>query len=461
VSAICREYSMFACIGMAEQDLYSSILYNTAFVIDPQGDIVCRYRKMNAEFSWACPGDPYEDNTFLTPWGRVGVLICSDCYHSLMPRVTALRGANLLLVPTNWPPVGGLDPLEVWRVRAMENGISVAVCNRTGLDATMDCRKAISALISARGAVQLKKVARTSRMVKASIPLNREGKMKGGQRLKQLAHRDRRQMQACCLNRTGIGDFSALLQLPQAGQLKLYCHCPDQETGLLPVLKEIEASGQVADVLHVLPPGVYEDTDIHGLRVWCAATGQKVVLVRKRKNSETLYWFDGKESPRSRPWDSVNGSTNEEPPVFNCGTARIHILPGRGMHHPELFLAGAKKGADLALVFNRVYNEKLCLLGGARTIEQSAVILSTPNGAGIWLTPEGHQRWQEVLATPGEHCTVILDTTRTRKKRFQDRIDYRTLLLEPEKNIERISARSFPPYKYSFSDGMRIPGEQV
>jgi len=444
MAVICRKYAMYACIGMAERDPDSSILYNSAFVIDPLGDIVCRYRKMNAEFRWACPGNPCDDNTFLTPWGRIGVLICSDCYHSLMPRVTALRGANLLLVLANWPPVGGLDPMEIWQARAVENGLYVAVCNRTGLDATMDCRKAPSALISNQGAIHLQKVARKSKLVRANVPLNSDQSLKGGHRLKRLANRHYEQMHACYLNRAGISDLTSLLQLPRTGQLQLCCHCPDPKTGLRPTLSEIEASSGTAATLHILPTGHYDDTDIDGLRVWCAATGQKVVLSRSSESGESLYWFDGKEQPRSRSWDSEHGCEDEEGdfPVFDCGAARVHLVPGCGLHHPELFLACAKQGADLVILFNRSFNDKLCLLAGARTIEQVAVALCTPQGAGIWTTPEGHQRWGEMLAGPGEHCTAILDTGRTRNKRFQERIDYRTLLQDPQTTANCESAQA-------------------
>ena len=435
VATLCRNYGMYACIGMAERDTNGAILYNSAFVVDPRGDIVCRYRKMNAEFRWACPGNPCDDNTFFTPWGRIGVLICSDSYHSLMPRVTALRGAKLLLVVANWPPVGGLDPVEIWRARALENGLYVAVCNRTGLDATMDCRKAPSAFISSQGAVQLNKAARTSRLVRVNVPLNRDGSLKGGQRLKRLANRNCERIQACYLNRAGISDLTSLLQLPQNGQLQLCCHSPDPTNGLHPTLAAIESSGRTAETLHILPSGTYEENDIDGLRFWCAATGQKAVLIRNSENGESLYWFDGKEPPRVRKWDSEQVGETGAYPAFDCGAARVHLVSGAALHHPELFIACAKMGADLIIVYARCFDEKHCLLAGARTIEQAAIVLCSPLGGGIWTPPEGHQRWGETLSVPGEHCTAILDTTKTRKKRFQDRIDYHTLLMDPQASM--------------------------
>nr|WP_320012535.1 carbon-nitrogen hydrolase family protein [uncultured Desulfobulbus sp.] len=442
VAALCKVYSMYACIGLAERDERSSILYNSAFVIDPQGEIICRYRKINAEFRWACPGDPAQDNTFLTPWGRIGVLICSDCYHSLMPRITALRGANLILVVANWPPVGDLNPVEIWQARAMENGVFIAVCNRTGVDATMDCRNGYSALISPRGVLNMKKVARTSRIAKASIPLNKAGLLKGGQRLKQLTARNCAQMHACYLNRSGFGDISGLLQLPNAGQLQICCHCPGSEEGLLPIFETTETQCKATPILHVLAPGSYDEADLEGIRTWCATSDEKVVLLRETKRGDLLYRFDGKEQPQCCPWDATYGCQEAEFPFFDCGAARVHLIPGCALHHPEHFLAAAKKGADMAIVFNQKFNDKLCLLGGARTIEQLSVVLASPQGAGIWMTPQGHQRWQEILAGPGEHCSAVMDTRRTRLKRFQDRIDYHTLLLEPESQIHQTATQT-------------------
>ncbi|MDD2467088.1 MAG: carbon-nitrogen hydrolase family protein [Desulfobulbus sp.] len=200
VAALCRNYGMYACIGMAERDTNGAILFNSAFVIDPRGDVVCRYRKMNAEFRWACPGNPCDDNTFLTP----------------------------------------------------------------------------SVLISAQGAIQLQKIARTSRLVRDNVLLNRDGSLKGGQRLKRLANRNCEQIQACYLDRSGISDLTSLLQLPKSGQLQLCCHCPDPKTGLYPTLAAIESSGRTAETLHILPSGTYEENDIDGLHQARRGSGNHV-----------------------------------------------------------------------------------------------------------------------------------------------------------------------------------------
>jgi len=57
----------YICFGFAEEDSDSSLYYNTALVIGPVGRIILKYRKINAEARWACPGDPLQNNVFDTP----------------------------------------------------------------------------------------------------------------------------------------------------------------------------------------------------------------------------------------------------------------------------------------------------------------------------------------------------------------------------------------------------------
>jgi len=427
LAELCRTFGYYVCVGLAEREPRTGMLFNSAFVLGPEGEVVCRYRKINAEFRWACPGDPGQDNTFTTPWGRIGVLICSDSYHSLMPRVTALRGANLLLVVANWPPTG-LDPLEIWRARALENGLFVAACNRTGLDAVMDCRQAPSALISPHGTLLLEKRARTSKLMRINLPLNDDGLLKSGQRLKRLATRPGALARSCYLNLTGIGDLTPFLQLPQPGRLQVCCHCPGPQADLATILAALKATGDGTDRLHILPARDYSEAELDDLRRQCAATGQKAALVRTAASGAIAHWFDGGEEAAAWTWDTPAGEKEEPFPARDCGPARVRLLPHNALRHPEMVLACAKEGADLVVIFSRLFDETVRLLGGARTIEQAAVAVCSPEGAGIWLPPQGHRRWEEVLAAPGEHCRLVVDTTLTRTKRFQDRIDYATLL---------------------------------
>ena len=176
LAPIARKHAAYIIAGMPEKDEATGILYNSAVVIGPEGEVVCGYRKVNGEARWARPGSEYQNPVFETPWGRVGVLICSDTYYGLMPRALALQGADLLVVPSNWPP-SGMDPVNLWRLRAMENGYAAAVCNRTGQDRLMDCAEAQSCVIDNTGKALLAESSPDSAVFTADLPLLENGRL--------------------------------------------------------------------------------------------------------------------------------------------------------------------------------------------------------------------------------------------------------------------------------------------
>jgi predicted amidohydrolase len=98
-------------------------LYNSVAVVGPDG-LALHYRKLHlfaAEKHAFAPGDlglPVVD----TPFGRVGVCVCYDLRFVETARVLALRGADLILVPTAWLP--GFDG-----VRFDEHGVAPQVKN--------------------------------------------------------------------------------------------------------------------------------------------------------------------------------------------------------------------------------------------------------------------------------------------------------------------------------------------
>lgn len=68
---------------------------------------------------------------FDTPWGKVGIMICYDLRIPETARVLALKGAELILVPTNWP--GTSQAANYYTVvRSSENKVFLASCDRVG-----------------------------------------------------------------------------------------------------------------------------------------------------------------------------------------------------------------------------------------------------------------------------------------------------------------------------------------
>lgn len=112
-------------------------LFNTSFIVSPEGKVVLKYRKNNGpnnlNTTYTGPGDVYseyverygEDSMFPvaeTEIGRLACLSCTDLVFPEMARCLALRGAEILIHPTAEPyaPEG-----EAWdilrRARAYEN----------------------------------------------------------------------------------------------------------------------------------------------------------------------------------------------------------------------------------------------------------------------------------------------------------------------------------------------------
>jgi predicted amidohydrolase len=117
--------------GFAE--LAGDVLYNAAAIVDGSG-VRAVYRKAHLwdrEPSWFAAGDA-EPPVVDTEHGRIAVMICFDLFFPEWVRIAALRGAELLCVPGNWPAPEHGDPPQPARasVAAEANGIAIALCDR-------------------------------------------------------------------------------------------------------------------------------------------------------------------------------------------------------------------------------------------------------------------------------------------------------------------------------------------
>ncbi|WP_284694549.1 carbon-nitrogen hydrolase [Geomonas sp. Red32] len=126
------------------------LYHNTAVVLEADGSIAGKYRKMHI------PDDPaFYEKFYFTPGdlgfepirtsvGSLGVLVCWDQWYPEAARLMALAGAELLIYPTaiGWDPRDVPDEqqrqLDAWvtvqRGHAVANGIPVLVANRVGLE---------------------------------------------------------------------------------------------------------------------------------------------------------------------------------------------------------------------------------------------------------------------------------------------------------------------------------------
>jgi len=170
---IARVYGCYICIGLPERDARTGIFYNSVALIGPSGRVVARYRKASPAFKenlWAAKGN-LPVPAVQTEFGALGMVICADSYSYRPARIAALQGAGLLLVPANWPPEHH-NPEKFWRARALENGMYILACNRTGMDRIMDCNHAESFIIDPQGRAIKQISSPDDIIIYGALPLN-------------------------------------------------------------------------------------------------------------------------------------------------------------------------------------------------------------------------------------------------------------------------------------------------
>ena len=125
--------------GIAERQ--GDALYNAAVVIGPTG-YIGTFRKVhlwNAENLFFEPGN-LGFPVFKTPIGRIGVAICYDIWFPETFRLQALKGADIVCVPTNWVPIPGQAPgreamaTVLAMAAAHSNSIFIACADRVGTE---------------------------------------------------------------------------------------------------------------------------------------------------------------------------------------------------------------------------------------------------------------------------------------------------------------------------------------
>ncbi len=149
LSALAAELDIVLIASLFERRA-AGVHHNTAAVIDADGTLLGKYRKMHI------PQDPgFEEKFYFTPgdlgfraWktrhGTLGVIVCWDQWFPEAARLTALAGAEILFCPTaiGWLPEEkaelGQAQHTAWetvqRGHAVANGCYLAAVNRTGTE---------------------------------------------------------------------------------------------------------------------------------------------------------------------------------------------------------------------------------------------------------------------------------------------------------------------------------------
>jgi N-carbamoylputrescine amidase len=147
LSKVARQNKIVIVASLFEKRA-AGVYHNTAVILDSNGKIAGKYRKMHI------PDDPlYYEKFYFTPgdlgfrthdteYGKVGALVCWDQWFPEAARLTALSGAQFLFYPTaigwlpNEQPTMNEAQHSAWetiqRAHAIANGVYVVVVNRVG-----------------------------------------------------------------------------------------------------------------------------------------------------------------------------------------------------------------------------------------------------------------------------------------------------------------------------------------
>ncbi len=132
LAGVCRKAQVYLVLGMLEKD--GDRCFNAAALIGPEG-VVGKYRKVHLPFLGV---DRFVDSGDLgfevhqTRLGRIGLNICYDGSFPESARTLALNGADMILLPTNWPK--GAEEFAEFLVnaRGLENHVFSVAVNRVG-----------------------------------------------------------------------------------------------------------------------------------------------------------------------------------------------------------------------------------------------------------------------------------------------------------------------------------------
>jgi len=133
LTADCRRLGAWAVVGLLERGA-DNRLFNACVLVGPAGQVEV-YRKVHLPClgvdRFTTPGDrPFAVHDL--GGLRIGMTICYDGSFPESSRVLALLGADLVVLPTNWPEAARKTAQYITPARALENHIYYAAVNRTG-----------------------------------------------------------------------------------------------------------------------------------------------------------------------------------------------------------------------------------------------------------------------------------------------------------------------------------------
>jgi len=133
VQEAARRLRVHVVVGTYERGPSRGLVYNTAAVVGPDGNVLGRYRKTHlfCGEDWVTAGD--RAVVVDTPLAKLGLVICFDGDYPELARIEAVQGAEVICRPSAL-----LRSADIWeltnRARAYDNHVFVVAANATGVD---------------------------------------------------------------------------------------------------------------------------------------------------------------------------------------------------------------------------------------------------------------------------------------------------------------------------------------
>lgn len=132
------EFGVYIAFGMVSKEKVESVLFNSAVLVGPDGELVGSYNKVHLRGEERMAfREGFRLPVFETEVGNVGLMLGWDLAYPEVARSLTLDGAELICVLANWEKA----QIEEWRTyvraRAYENAVFVAAANRVGDDVTL------------------------------------------------------------------------------------------------------------------------------------------------------------------------------------------------------------------------------------------------------------------------------------------------------------------------------------
>jgi predicted amidohydrolase len=140
--SLARKHRVYICSGLIEKS--GETVYNSAVIIDPEGEVILLHRKIN-ELDIGHPYYALGDrlNVCETEFGTIGLMICADAStrDRVIPRALSYMGADVILSPSSWAvpadhdnkldPYGGMWR-DAYKPVAKDFRVWIASCSNVG-----------------------------------------------------------------------------------------------------------------------------------------------------------------------------------------------------------------------------------------------------------------------------------------------------------------------------------------